>query len=114
MLAIDVMTTPTVTASIDTPVSEIARLLLERHVSAVPILDKHGQLVGIVSDGDLLRRHESDTERKRSLLAEAFTNRSRLADEYVKSHGRRAKDVMTSDVITVNESTPLHKIADIF
>jgi CBS domain-containing protein len=66
MLAIDVMTTPIVTASPETAVSEIARLMLERHISAVPILDEHGLLVGIVSEGDLLRRYESGTERKRS------------------------------------------------
>jgi CBS domain-containing protein len=114
MLAIDVMTTQTVTASPDTPVSEIARLMLERHISAVPILDEHGKLIGIVSEGDLLRRYESGTERKRSRWAEVFKDTSRLADEYVKSHGRKAKDVMTSVMITVDESTPLHKIVDIF
>jgi CBS domain-containing protein len=110
----DVMTTEIVTASPDTAVSEIARLMLERHISAVLILDHQGQLMGIVTEGDLLRRYESGTERKRSRWAETFTDSSRLAAEYVKSHGRKAKDVMTRDVVVVAESTPLQKIADTF
>jgi signal-transduction protein with cAMP-binding, CBS, and nucleotidyltransferase domain len=88
--------------------------MLERHISAVLILNDQGQLMGIVTEGDLLRRYESGTERKRSRWAEAFTDSSRLAAEYVKSHGRKAKDVMTRDVVAVAERTPLQKIADTF
>lgn len=114
MLAMDVMTTSVVTASPDTAVSEIARLMLDRHSSAVLILDDQSQLMGIVTEGDLVRRYESGTERKRSRWAEVFTDSGRLAAEYVKSHGRKAKDVMTRDVVAMAESTPLQEIADTF
>jgi CBS domain-containing protein len=114
MLAIDVMTTPVVSASPEMSVSEIARLMLKAHISAVPILDEKQHLVGIVTEGDLLRRSEIGTERKRRRWLEAFTDGGTLAAEYVKSHGRKARDVMTAEVVTVDESTSLHKIADIF
>jgi CBS domain-containing protein len=114
MLAIDVMTSPVVSVSPDASVSEIARLMLKAHISAVPVVDEKQHLAGIVTEGDLLRRAEVGTERKRRRWIEAFTDGGTLAAEYVKSHGRKARDVMTTDVVTVDESTPLHKIADIF
>jgi CBS domain-containing protein len=114
MLAIDVMTTSPVTATPDTPVIEIARLMLTHHCSAVLIVDAQGQLVGLVTEGDLLRRYETGTERKRSFWKEGFMGSDMLAAEYVKTHAQRAADVMTCDVVTVDESTSLQKIADLF
>ena len=62
MKAKDIMTTPVVTITPDTSVREIAALLLERRISAVPVVEG-GQLVGLVSEGDLLHRHEIGTDR---------------------------------------------------
>ena len=114
MLAIDIMTPAVITAGPETSVAELCRLMLESRISALPIVDKQGALVGMITEGDLLRRYESGTDKKRSRWAEMFVSDATLAAEYVKSHGRTAKDLMTLDVVTVDESTPLRTIADMF
>lgn len=114
MLAIDVMTPAVVTASPETTIPELCRLMLESRISALPIVDGKGEVVGLITEGDLLRRCESGTEKKRTAWAELFVSDSTLAAEYVKSHGRKAKDIMTTDVVAVSESTPLRAIADLF
>lgn len=114
MLAIDIMTPAVITASPETSVAELCRLMLESRISALPIVDKQGVLVGLITEGDLLRRYESGTDKRRSRWAEMFVSDATLAAEYVKSHGRTAKDLMTPDVFTVDESTSLRSIADMF
>ncbi|WP_333845235.1 CBS domain-containing protein [Pelomicrobium sp.] len=111
MQAKDVMTTPVVTVKPETQVSEIARLLLERGISAVPVVDAQERLLGIVSEGDLMRRPESGTERRPSWWLALLSDPREEAREYVKSHGLHAQDIMTRDVITVEEDTPLQEIA---
>ncbi len=69
MKARDVMTSPPITVTADARVSEIAALLIERRISAVPVVDGDGRIAGIVSEGDLLRRAENATERQRSPVA---------------------------------------------
>src|SRR5262249_55682881 len=113
MRAADVMTTAVVTVAPNATVAVIAKLMLEKKISGVPVVDGAGKLVGIVSEGDLLRRVESETERKRPRWLEIFASNTQLAAEYVKSHGRTAKDVMTRDVVSVAEATPLAEIADL-
>jgi CBS domain-containing protein len=114
MKARDIMTTPVVTIEPDRTVREIAALLLERRISAVPVVDG-GHLVGLVSEGDLLHRHEIGTDRDRPARSWWLS----LIDgdpgpaEYVKSHARRARDIMTREVITVEEDTPIARIAAI-
>lgn len=114
MLAIDIMTPVVATASLDTHVSALARMMLEQHISGIPIVNAKGDLVGIVTEGDLLRRCEIGTERDHSKWAEFFMSTDALAAEYVKSHGCVAKDIMTTNVVTVDESTPVTKIAELF
>ncbi len=114
MKAMDVMTRDVVTIEADRPVVEVARLLLDRRISAVPVVDPAGRLLGIVSEGDLLRRVETDTQRRRSGWHALMTSNWNLAAEYVKSHARRAADIMTRDVVSVSENTPLGDITDIF
>ncbi|MBV8167384.1 MAG: CBS domain-containing protein, partial [Alphaproteobacteria bacterium] len=109
-----VMTAPVVTIQADAHVIDVARLLLDRHISAVPVVDGDGRLLGIVSEGDLLRRVENDTERKRDGWNWLFTRRPSLAAEYAKSHARRAGDVMTRNVVTVAGDVPLSRICDLF
>ena len=111
MRARDVMTSPVVSVGPETTVKEIAKLLIERRVSGVPVLDQGERVVGIVSEGDLIRRVEGTDERHRSWWLRLFSDATTDATEYVKTHGRRAADVMTRDVVTVGEDTPLHEIA---
>jgi CBS domain-containing protein len=106
------MTRTVVTVGPDIPVSDVAKVMLENRISAVPVLEGDA-LVGIISEGDLLRRAEVGTERRRSRWMElAFSNAS-LAADYVKQHGRKASDVMTRDVITVDPTTQITEIANI-
>ena len=113
MQATDVMTTDVFKATVNTTVNKIATMLLDRHVSAVPVVDDLDQVVGVVSEGDLLHRTENGTERQHSWWNAHFGEPEELAAEYVKSHGSRARDVMTSPVITVTEETPLAEIAEL-
>jgi len=112
MKASDIMTSPVITAGPRTPVSEIAALLFRNHISAVPIVDE-GKLVGMVSEADLLLRHEIGTdraERASSWWLRLFAE-DRAAADYVKSHARKASDVMAHDVVSVAADTPVAEIA---
>lgn len=111
MQAKDVMTTQVVTVSPDTPVADIAKRLIERRISAVPVVEDDGRLIGIVSEGDLMRRPESGGERHRSWWLPLVAEPETQAREYVKSHGARAREVMTRDVVTVGEDASLEEIA---
>ncbi len=109
----DVMTRKVVTAAPDTEVREIARLLTERRISAVPVVDGEGRVLGIVSEGDLVRRPELGTERHPSWWLRLFLAPEDRARDFVRSHGLRARDVMTRNPVTVEEDTPLEEIAEI-
>ncbi len=113
MKAKDVMTRPVITVSPETEVQEIARLLLESRVSAVPVVDEHDRIVGIVSEGDLISHAAAGTAEphRRSWWLDFFASSSERAQNYVKHHGRFAREVMTRDVVTVTEDTPLAEIA---
>ncbi|MET4702036.1 CBS-domain-containing membrane protein [Constrictibacter sp. MBR-5] len=111
MRAKDIMTTSVVSVTPETGVSEVARLLLERHISAVPVIQAEGGLVGMVSEGDFLRRTEGDGRLHGSWWLRLFSGPGESAAQYVKTHGRSAADVMTQDVITVTEDTPAGEIA---
>jgi len=110
MKAKDVMTTKVVAVGPEMPVNAIAALLLERHISAVPVIDEDRLILGIVSEGDLMRRDE--TVRHRSWWLASFGETDKVAREFVKTHGQRAKDVMTRNVVTVTEETPVAAIAE--
>ena len=113
MFAGDVMTRDVVTVSPETPVVQIVHLLLSRGISGVPVVTEAGSLVGVVSEGDLLRRVELGTEKKRGSWRAFFTGTATLAEEYVRSHGAVASDVMTREVVSVTADTPLAAIADL-
>jgi CBS domain-containing protein len=118
MRAIDVMTTNVITVGPDTTVQEVAKILSEKSISGVPVVDAASRLVGIVSEGDLLHRVETGTERRvqrrrRSWWLDTIGSDEELARDYVKSHGRTAKDVMTRDVVTVSDTTELAEIANL-
>jgi CBS domain-containing protein len=113
MKAADVMVSPVITVGPDATVQEVADILLRNRISAVPVLSQQGKILGIVSEGDLLRRVESGTQRHRSWWLELLTTKFTLQDEYVKSHSRKVTDIMTSDVLTVSPDTPLGDIASV-
>jgi len=114
MKAKDIMTSPVIAVTPDTPVREIAALLFERRISGVPVL-QDGRLVGLVSEADLLHRHEIGTDRvaqPRSWWLRLFNVDSTPA-EYVKSHATRARDVMAREVVSVTPDTPIAEIASL-
>jgi CBS-domain-containing membrane protein len=112
MRAQDVMTTEVVTVSPKTTVAEIAALLIERRISAVPVLDGE-RLVGIVSEGDLLRRPQTDTETGASPWLTLLTGPGVVPERFSKVHGMTAREVMTRDVVTVTPETPLDEVASL-
>lgn len=111
MHAVDVMTREVITVSPQTPVQEIVNLMLRNRISAAPVVDDAGKVVGMVSEGDLMHRAENQTDRRDSWWLTALFSARNDAAQYVKSHGQRAKDVMTRDLVSVEEDTPLYKIA---
>lgn len=106
MQADDVMTTEVVTIAEDATVSDAAKLMLEGRVSALPVLNSQGRLVGIVSEGDLIRRARSATGRSwwLSLVADPTA-------KFIRDQGTRVGDVMTQTVVSVSEGTSLSEIA---
>jgi CBS domain-containing protein len=119
MRAMDVMTTNVVTVGPDTTVQEVARILSEQGISGVPVVDADNRVLGIVSEGDLLHRIETGTERRpdrrtgrrRSWWLDTIGRDEELARDYIKSHGRTAGDVMTREVVSVNDTTELADVA---
>lgn len=107
MKARDLMTTNVVTVKPDTKVRDVAALMLEKHISGVPVLSDSGKLVGMISEGDLLRRPELGTEKHRRRWLAFFSRADEQAREFTKSHALRAGDVMTKQVLHIAEDTPL-------
>jgi CBS domain-containing protein len=113
MKAKDVMTSPVITVGANATVHDVACLLVERGISAVPVCDGDKGVIGIVSEGDLLRRKEIGSKKRRSWWLELLTGSDILARDYTQSHSFAVRDVMRSPVISVSEETPLAEIADI-
>ncbi len=113
MIAPDVMVRDVKRVRPGTSVAEAARLMAQRDLSALPVVDDHEQLVGIISEADLLRREEIRTDVRRPRWIEAMTPATTLAAEFAKSHGKQVKELMSEDVITAKEDTPLAEIAAI-
>ena len=113
MQAKDIMTTRVLTVGPDEPVGGIARTLTDHHISAVPVVGGDGALLGIVSEGDLLRRPEIGTEKPAgSWWLNLWSDPSDLAEDFSKAHGRTARDVMTAPAISVGPEAPLAEIAE--
>jgi CBS domain-containing protein len=100
---------PVTVRATDTIARAIA-LMLDRGISGLPVVDAAGALVGIVTEGDLLRRVETGTLRSRPRWLETLIPPGRLAEEYVHTHGRRVEDVMSPDVVSVPEDAPLDDV----
>jgi CBS domain-containing protein len=111
MQARDVMVSPVITVEKIATVRDVAKVLLEKRISAVPVVDNVGKVVGIVTESDLMHRVEAGTERPYSWWVHFLAGDATIAADYVKSHAAKVEDVMTPDVVTATPETPLHEIA---
>ena len=107
----DIMTRYVLSVEPDASILSAIHLMLERHVSGLAVLDRAMNLVGIVTEGDFLRRTEVGTRRQRPRWLEFLIGPGKLADEYVRASGRQVRDVMTPDVHTISEDAPLEDVA---
>jgi CBS domain-containing protein len=113
MRAHHVMTKDVVAATPHTTIEEAAKIMLQLHISGLPVIDDAGNLVGVVSESDFLRRDEIGTGRKHAALLKFFMGSGREAAEFVHEHGRKVEDVMTRQVVSVQEETPLADLVDL-
>ncbi len=113
MRAHHIMTHTVITVAPDASITDAARLMLDNHVSGLPVVDLKGALVGIITERDLLRRQEIGTQRKRPRWLEFVLGPGRQAAEYVQTAGRRVHEVMTRDIQTVTEDTPLPDVVSV-
>ncbi len=113
MIASDIMVPKVITVTSDACVRDVAKLLLDNCISAVPVVSEDGKLAGIVSEGDLMRRAETGTERHRSWWLAMLSSNEALAAEFIRSHAHKVSDLMTRKVITAEPETPVGDIASL-
>jgi len=110
MRAHQIMTRSVVTVTPDATILEAANTMLQHHVSGLPVVDAAGKLVGIVSEGDFIRRSEIGTQRKRSRWLRFVLGTGADATDYVREHGRKVSEVMTSEPLTIAEDATLEEL----
>ena len=108
----DVMTPKIISVGADETVVNAARLMLRHQISGLPVIDKEGELVGIVTEGDFLRRGELGTQRRRPKWLEFVLGPGKLAQEYVQASSKKVEDVMTPDPQTIGEDESLETVVD--
>ncbi len=113
LAARDLMTAEVVTVPPGAPVPAVARLLSERGISAVPVVDAGGALLGIVTEGDLIRRLAGEEDRPASWLAALFADPAQLAERYVRTHGVTAEEIMSRAVFTVEPGASAAHVAQL-
>jgi len=109
----DVMTRNVISVGPDESIMKAARLMLQNRISGLPVIDKDGGLMGIVTEGDFLRRGELGTQRRRPKWLEFIVGPGRLAEEYVHSAGRKVDEIMTTDPVTASEDDTLEKVVEV-
>jgi CBS domain-containing protein len=107
------MTWGVISVEVDAPVMRAVQLMLENRISGLPVVDAKGTLVGIVTEGDFLRRIELGTQHRRSRWLEFLIGPGRLATEYVSASGRKVNEIMTPDPYTITEDAPLEQIVQL-
>ncbi len=113
MRAHQIMTAHVITVRAETTVAEAIDIMLRHHISGLPVVDAAGKLIGIVSEGDFIRRAETGTQRKRGRWLSFLAGSRRLAADFVREHGRKVGDIMTPNPRTVTEGTPLDEVVRI-
>ncbi|WP_414464002.1 CBS domain-containing protein [Hyphomicrobium sp. DY-1] len=113
MKASDVMTTKVISIRPDATLTEMIKLMLDHRISGLPVVSDDGKLVGVVTEGDCLRRAETGTEVKRSFWRDLLTGSETLANEYIRTHGRKVSEVMTGDPISVSPDMELSEVIHI-
>jgi CBS domain-containing protein len=113
MRAHQIMTRPVITVTPETTIVEAANTMLQKHVSGLPVVDASGKLVGIVSEGDFIRRSEIGTQRKRGRFLKFILGPGREAADFVHEHGHKVSEIMTEDPITVSEDATLERIVEL-
>src|SRR5580704_6553465 len=113
MKAADVMVSNVISVGSQASVQEVAEVLLRNRVSGVPVTGSQGELIGIVSEGDLMRRPEAGTQRRHSWWLHLVASKEGLASEYIKSHSRKVVDVMSRNVVTASPETPIGDVAEL-
>jgi CBS domain-containing protein len=110
----DIMTTDVVSVLPTATVFEAAALMVQRHISGLPVVDEEGNIVGILSEGDLLHRVETGAGKpQRSWLAEFLFSNRKLAAEYLKENALKVGDLMTENVVCVIPTASLAEVADV-
>jgi CBS domain-containing protein len=112
MKARDLMTPDVVTVAPNTPVMGVARLLAERHISGVPVTDADRKILGVVTEGDLIKQVAGRSDESPGFFKSLFADPAKMAEQYVKTHGRTAADIMTPNPLCVTEDTPAGEIAE--
>jgi len=110
MIVADVMTRNVISIPPEATVEEAANLMLSRRISGLFVVDTAGDLVGVITEGDLLRRDELGTERGRPWWLRLLVSPARQAADFTRAHGRHVRDVMTPDVISVADTAPLETV----
>jgi CBS domain-containing protein len=110
MQASEIMTPDVITVHPDAPLKDVVQLMLTHRISGLPVVE-NGVVVGMVSEGDLLHRPETGTERRRRHWLQIFGSGEGEAAEYIRTHGMTAGEVMTTDVVSIAETTPLEEVA---
>ncbi|MBV9564443.1 MAG: CBS domain-containing protein [Bradyrhizobium sp.] len=113
MRAHQIMTKPVITVKPETTIVDAANIMLQKHVSGLPVIDAAGKLVGVVSEGDFIRRSEIGTQRKRGRWLRFILGPGKSAADFVHEHGRRVDEVMTPNPLTINEDTSLAEIVEL-
>ncbi|WP_024508072.1 CBS domain-containing protein [Bradyrhizobium sp. ARR65] len=113
MRAHQIMTKPVITVAPDATIIDAANLMLQKHVSGLPVVDAGGKLVGIVSEGDFIRRSEIGTQRKRGRWLRFILGPGTSASDFVQEHGRKVSEVMTKTPLTITEDAALAEIVEL-
>jgi CBS domain-containing protein len=113
MLVQALVASPVIAINSSASIAEAAKLMLDNHISGLPVVDANGTLAGIVSESDFLRRGELQTERQRSWLSGFLASPGKVADEYVRAHGRKVGEVMSSGVITISSQASVSDAVDL-
>lgn len=113
MRADQIMTRKVITVGPDAPVIEAARTMLQHHIGSLPVVDAAGKLVGMISDGDFIRRAEIGTERQHGRWLSLAVGSSQIASDFVRAHGRKVGDIMTPNPLTVTADSPIEQVVQV-